>query len=175
MTIVNSMVKPVIKNYKKLSQSAQAQRQVAQRASQMYGLNKTKAAIAKGKASITGALTPVVDKIISASDSFGIVAKTLGTMKRKGIKKAKPDIKEAVKEITGVNDIKAATQSGGAVKGAMESGKAATRLATTLGFFVAGNFVPLPGASIIGWVAGEKLANFLLGKPFTKQAKNLIK
>lgn len=173
--MISAIFKPIVKGCRRISDSAQARREVANRAAKMYKINKAKAAIASGQATIVGGMTPVMDQVISSSDSFGVVAKTLGKMKRKGIKKAKPDIKEAVKEIAGVNDIKAATEAGGVARGMLETGKAATRLTSTLGLFIAGNFVPFPGMSLVGWVTGEKLANIILGKPFTKQAKNLIK
>ena len=175
MNIVGKAFRPIINGCKTMSKGAQTQRLVAERAAKRYQLSKTQAAIASGKATVVGAMNPVVDKISSISDSFGVVAKTLGKMKRKGIKKAKPEIKQAVKEIVGINDIKAATEAGGIAKGVLETGKAATRLTTTLGLFAAGNLVPLPGISLVGWVTGEKLANILLGKPFTKQVKNIIK
>ncbi len=173
--MIGAIFKPVVKGCQQMSDSAQARREIAQRAAKIYKLNKAQTAIASGKATVVGGVTPIVDKVASVSDSFGVVAKTLGKMKRKGVKKAKPEIKEAVKEIAGINDIKAATEAGGVARGVLETGKAATRLTTTLGLFIAGNFVPFPGVSLVGWVTGEKLTNLLLGKPFTKQAKNLIK
>ena len=175
MNIFNAVVKPVINGCKKISESSKTQKQIAKQAAKAKNYGKTRTALSTGKAAISGAVKPVMNKVISSSDSFEVVANTWGKVKQNVIKNSKSDLKNAIREIIGANDIQAATKSGGTIKGIAETGKAVTRLTTTLGLFVVGNIVPVPGASILGWVAGEKLANTLLGKPFTKQAKNLLK
>ena len=187
-----NIVSSITKSYKLITESAKSGREVAKRAASIHGASKAETTIAKGRGAISGALSPVLSGVTSVSDTFGTVSKTskqIGRNIRKtksrnsgkglkstieGIKNSAPEIKTALKDIAGVNDIKAATEAGGAAKGVVEAGKAITRLVSTLALAAAGTVAPIPGGSVLGWVAGEKIATTCLGKPFTKQAKKLI-
>ena len=189
-----NLILPIKTGYTAIVSSSQRGAQVAERASNMKNLSRVSTNVAKGKGYVTGAFTPIINGVAGLSDSLGTALKTLGKVSRNvrknkagnpdssslvstynGIKDSAPQIKEALKDISGVTDVVEATKAGGPVKGAVETGKAALRTTTTLGAFVLGNLLPVPGASIIGWVGAEKLVNTILGKPFTKQAKNIVK
>ena len=153
--------------------------------------------VAKIKGAIGGAFKPITEKLVELSPSFQTLMNVLKKVKRNvriavnktvsenpdaskmkakinGIKKSKPVLKNALHEIVGVYDIEAAIVKKGDIAGIKEAGKAVARMTSSLGLFAIGNFVPVPGASVVGWVAGEKLIEKCLGKPFTKQAKNII-
>ena len=175
MFALSNITKPIINGCKTVAKSSSDYCKVAQRAAQIKGVSPARTNVAKAKASVVGAFRPVIKTVKENSDSFDTVINTLGHIKRKGFKQAKPTIQEALKNISGINDIKMATKEKGVIRGIAETGKAITRLASTLGLFVAGNFVPVPGASVVGWVAGEKITEKCLGKPFTKQMQKIIR
>ena len=179
-TIVNG----VVKGLKNVTQASAQRAEASKRAASIQNLSSTKKQFAKSKGYIFGAFKPIMDKLEEMSDNVNVISKTLKKIKRnvnknsstiKGVKESSPEIKSAIKELSGINDVKAATEKGGITKGAIEAGKAAVRVSSSTALFVAGNFVPVPGASVVGWLAGEKLSNFLLGKPFTKQVSKMIK
>jgi predicted ATPase len=91
------------------------------------------------------------------------------------LKESIPQLKDAMKEVGGINDVKSAMKEEGVLKAIQEGGKAVTRVATSLGLAIVGTCTPIPAGTFAGWVAGEKLVNTCLGKPFTKQAKNILK
>lgn len=171
MNVAQKIVSPIVKGCQKVAKSSADYKAVAQRAAQMKDLNPANTFLLKQKCSVLGAVRPVMKKVQENSDSFNLAIETVKDVKRKGVKNSKPIIKGAFKELVGINDVKAATLEGGKAKGVLEGVKAATRLLSTLGLFVAGNLVPVPGASIAGWVAGEKITEKCLGKPYTKKIK----
>lgn len=198
---VNGVISPIVQSVKSgirtVTQSSTHYGEVAERAANMQKINAPCKNVAKIKGYFIGAFTPIIDKMNGLSDSFSVITKTLKKVgknvnksvakaldenpdaskfkaKMSGVKESLPIIKDALKEVGGVNDVKAATVSGGKVKGAIEAGKAAVRVTTSTGLATVGTFVPVPGATVAGWLAGEKLANACLGKPFTKQAKNIV-
>lgn len=189
-----NLMLPIKSGYTAITSSSRHGAKVAERAATMQSAKPVRKNIAKGKGYVTGAFTPIIEGVTNLSDSLGVALKTLGKIGRnvrktkfnnpdkskiqstiKGIKETAPQIKDAAKEIIGVKDVVEATKAGGTVRGVIEAGKATARVSMTLGAFVAGNLIPVPGASVVGWVGAEKLINTLLGKPFTKQAKNLAK
>ena len=195
--VISPIVQGVRTGIKTVSQSSSHYGEVAERAARMQNINPPCKNVAVLKGYIIGAFNPIIEKMNGLSDSFSIVTKTLKHVsktvnktvgktleenpdaskfnaKMTGIKESMPVIKDALKEVGGVNDVKAATAAGGKVKGAIEAGKAAVRVTSSTGLAVVGTFVPVPGATVAGWLAGEKLTNACLGKPFTKQAKNVI-
>lgn len=189
-----NLMLPIKAGYTTITSSSRHGAKVAERAATRQKAKPLRKNIAKGKGYVSGALSPMIEGVKNLSDSLGLALNTVGKISRnvrktkannpdkstiksiiKGIKDSTPHIKDAAKEIIGVTDVVEATKAGGAIKGAIEAGKATARVSTTLGAFVAGNLVPIPGASIVAWVGAEKLINTILGKPFTKQAKNLVK
>ena len=189
-----NMLLPVKAGLNRIIANSKRSAEVAERAANMQNLSVATTNVAKGKGYIRGAVTPIIDGVASASDTLGTALNTIGKVSKNvrktklknpdgskivstynGVVASTPQIKEALKDISGITDIVAATKSGGAVKGVLETAKAAVRTSTTLGAFAAANLLPVPGASIAAWVGAEKLINLLLGKPFTKQVKNIVK
>lgn len=195
-------IKPIVNEIRtginSVTQSATSYKEVAARAAEIHNLPASKANILKGKGWIIGLLKPIIKKLSNFSDNFQLLSETMKSTARNihksvrraqtdtpevsklqarinGIKESIPEIKNALNEISGINDIKAATQAGGTIKGSVEAGKAIVRNASITGMATLGTLTPLPGGTLIGWVAGEKLAELCVGKPFTKQAKNLAK
>ncbi len=201
MQIVNNIIKPIskgiVRGCKTVVNTSVEGKNTAERAGKMQHLGPAQINMAKGKGLINGAFKPLIDGLTDMSPNFQTLVNTCKKVQRnmkiavnkavkenpdasitkakiQGIKKSKPAVKSAINEIVGVNDIEAAIEKNGEKAGIKEAGKAMVRLTSSLSLFVAGNFVPIPGMSGAGWIAGEKLTELLFGKPFTKQAKNIL-
>ena len=198
---INNVIKPlsdgIIGGCKAVLNSSVEGKNIAKRAGQLQNLNTAQMGIAQSKGFVTGAFKPLMTSLSSMSPSVETLTGTYRRVQRNmkiavnraiaenpeasqtkaridGIKKSKPTLVEAINEITGVNDIDAAIIKEGNVAGVKEAGKAAARLASSLSLFILGNFVPVPGMNIAGWLAGEKATELVLGKPFTKNIKKMM-
>ena len=201
MQIVNNLLKPISKGLvsgcKTVVNTSIESKNTAERAGKLQHLTPTQINIAKGKGLINGAFKPLIGGLTDMSPNFQTLINTYKKVQRnmkiavnkaveenpdasktkakiQGIKKSKLAVKSAINEIVGINDIDAAIEKSGEKAGIKEAGKAMVRLTSSLSLFVAGNFVPIPGMSGVGWIAGEKLTELIFGKPFTKQAKNIL-
>ena len=201
MRVVNNFLKPITKGIlnrcKAVADSSVEGKNIAKRAGQIQNLNPAQMGIAQSKGLISGAFRPFLNELTTLSPNVETLTSTYKRVQRnmnaavnkaiaenpnasttkariEGIKKSKQKLTEAINEIVGVNDIEAAVAKEGEIAGVKEAGKAMARLTSSLSLFLAGNFVPVPGMSVAGWIMGEKATELLFGKPFTKQAKNLI-
>ncbi|MCM1264785.1 MAG: hypothetical protein NC200_01180 [Candidatus Gastranaerophilales bacterium] len=193
-------IKPMMNSIKSgihsVSQNASSYQEVASRTAQIHNLSQAQSNILKDKGWIIGLFRPIFRKLVNISDSFSVLSSTMQSTSRnirkavcvakeenpdaskikakiQGVKESIPEIKKALKEISGINDVKAATQAEGKLRGTIEAGKAFARTASIASFSTIGTLIPIPGGTILGWLGGEKLADLCLGKPFTKQIKNL--
>lgn len=190
--------KPIIKTMqnacREVLQKSRTTAAAANRVANMQKLSYVKKTYARGKGYFIGGCKPVVDGLCDMSDNIDVIRGTVKKVQKKirnvskkdidksgfsatldGIRESAPEIKAALKEIIGANDVKAATEQGGILLGAKEAGKAAIRVVSSTALFIAGNLVPVPASSVAGWIAGERIANTIMGKPFTKQIGKVIK
>jgi len=197
MTVLRKVFYPinrcVSKGYQNVSEGIKHSGSVSQRAAQMQNKSKAGVRMAKAKGQFFGFFTPMIDALKAMSPSFNIAMGTLSNISRntriiknrkpqqtwirtkiQGFKESSPKIKDASKELFGINDIIAATEAGGKIQGAKEAGKAAARVSTTLAGFIGGNLIPIPGLSLAGWVGCEKLTELIFGKPYTKKLAQKI-
>lgn len=172
--IVNSITNEIRGTYETVAKSSNEYKAVAQRSAELQKLGVSKTRIAVGKGYLIGAFRPIINKLNSSSDSFDLLTKTYKKVRRNGVKNSAPEIKNALKELSGVYDVKSATETEGKIAGIKEAGKAGVRLISSISLFTIGNFIPVLGASAAGWIAGEKLAEKIIGKPYTKKLKNLL-
>ncbi len=193
---VTNILTPITKGVKnkciEVSRNASERVEIASRAARIKNKNGIETSIAKSRAYISGGCKPVVDGMIDASDSMQIVSNASKAIKKKiratkkknpmqsqfattiqGLKESVPEITDAIKELGGIKDIKAATEAGGKMQGAKEAAKATFRLGLSGSLYILGNFIPIPATSIAGLMAGEKVADLLVGKRFTKQIEKI--
>lgn len=198
MRVVNNIIKPIANGFVTVADSSSHRADVARRASHIYDAGAVRTRIAEGSGYISGAVKPVVDGLSSCSDSIGVISDAIHKVSRKmrvcknrtkqenpnasalkanirGLKQSAPEIKEALNEVMGVNDVRVAKQEKGVIAGVKETGKAVTRVALSGLLYAAGSFIPVPGTGLAGYILGEKVANTVLGKPYTKIAKNIAK
>lgn len=179
---------------KVLRESAAHKQAIVERASQIYHYSPTTTKVKKVTSGIAGYIAPVLKKVKEESPSLAGITETCSAIKKnisqakkapenvglsgikktlKGLKNAKSDVSHSLGDVIGINDIILAKEQGGTSKAILEGGKSALRvlLSTALG----GACVPLPipGAMVGGWFAGEKIAEKIVGKPLSKQIAKL--
>lgn len=175
MNLINIGSKTFKNYYNYFAKSSADSVNIAKRASKIYGMNPVQSAYVQSKAAVNGACKPFVQKAKDNSYSLDTLTNMIKTVKRKGLSSSKDCVGNAFKELSGINDVKAAINNQGTVGGIKEIFKTATRLVSSGGLFVAGAISPIPCGSVLGWVVGEKITEKCLGKPFTKQIQKLIK
>lgn len=177
-----------------LTDCASHRKDVVERASQIYNYSPTKTKVKKFTGGIVGYIAPVLKKMKSESQTFGALSEGCSTVSRNitiakrtaqrdgtssisatinGIKDSKEALKRSLGELVGVNDVMLAKQHAGTGRAVLEGGKSALRLAASGTLSAACIPIPIPGAFIGGWFAGEKLVEKLVGKPFSKQIAKL--
>lgn len=181
-----------------IAENANRQKRVAKRAAQMYNLspNTTKALEVQGWCK--GAFQTFFKKVSGLSDNVQTLINTVSTVgknmkasttqarnanpkasvikaKLSGLKESLPEIKTAIKQVGGVNDVKAAYEHGGKIAGIKEAGKAAFRVGSCAGLSTLATFCPVPGAFITCWVTAEKASSLIVGKPFLKKMAQKVK
>ncbi len=179
---------------KVLCNNAKEKRAIVERASQIYGYSSTQTKVKKVSSAITGYIAPILKKVKEESPSITGLTETFSAIKKnisrakkapeneglsnirktlRGLKNSKGEVAHSLGDVIGVNDVILAKQEAGTTKAVLEGGKSALRvlLSTALG----GACVPLPvpGAMVGGWFAGEKIAEKIVGKPFSKQIAKL--
>lgn len=198
MRVASNIITPITRSLTTIADSSSHGADVARRASRIHDAETVRTRVAEGTGYVSGAIKPVMDGLSSCSDSIGVISDTVKKVSRnvraskntalsenpnassikaklEGLKKSAPEIKSALKEITGVNDIKAAKHEKGTIAGVKETAKAFARVSLSGILYVAGNFVPVPGTGLAGYILGEKVANTVFGKPFTKIAHGIKK
>lgn len=198
MRVSNNIIRPIARGIETITDSSLHSANVARRASRIHEAGSVRTKIAAGTGYVSGAVQPVVNGLSNCSDSIGVITDTIKKVSRKmraskntalsedpkasalkagmkGLKQATPELKSALKEITGVNDIKAAKKEKGTITGVKETAKAAARVSLSSLLYVAGSFIPVPGTGLAGYILGEKVVNTVLGKPFTKIASKIKK
>lgn len=177
-----------------LCESSKQRRAVVERAAQMYNYSPTKTKVQKITSGVAGYIAPIVKKVKEASPSLSALTDTISAVKHniskakkapeneglstvkktiKGIAGSRKDVGRSLGKVIGVEDIKLAKQEAGTTRAVLEGGKSALRVVTSGTLSALCTPVPIPGAMIGGWVAGEKLVEKIVGKPFSKQIKNL--
>lgn len=177
-----------------LCKSASHRKDVVERAAKIYNYSPTKTKVKKVTGGIAGYVAPVLKKIKAESQSLGALTEGYSAVSRnvkiakraakrdgtstisatiKGVKDSKGAITHSLGELVGVNDVMMAKEHAGTVRAVLEGGKSAFRLISSGALSAACLPVPIPGAVVGGWFAGEKLAEKLLGKPFSKQIAKL--
>jgi hypothetical protein len=177
-----------------LKNSASRHSEIANRAANIYNYGETKAKVVKTSQRIVGYINPILNKIKTDSPTISSLSKMFNSIKNniltskkearaingsmigatiKGIKNSKKELINGLKEASGVNDVILANKHGGTGKAICEGGKSALRLVASSALSAACTPVPVPGACIGGWFAGEKLVEKLVGKPFSQQIKNI--
>lgn len=195
------IVKNICTNFARKTQTmrngAANRKAVVERASKIYHYSPTKTRIAKATNSVTGYVAPVIKKVKSESPTISAISEGCSAIKQgvanakkapanqgasaikttlQGIKDSSEAIKNSLANIAGINDVKMAKQQAGTSRAVLEGGKSALRLIASSALSAACLPLPIPGAMIGGWFAGEKLVETIVGKPFSKQiAKQLTK
>ncbi len=191
---VSTICSNIVTKNKVLCNNAKEKRAIVERASQIYGYSSTQTKVKKVSSAITGYIAPILKKVKEESPSITGLTETFSAIKKnisrakkapeneglsnirktlRGLKNSKGEVAHSLGDVIGVNDVILAKQEAGTTKAVLEGGKSALRvlLSTALG----GACVPLPvpGAMVGGWFAGEKIAEKIVGKPFSKQIAKL--
>lgn len=177
-----------------LKESANHRVDVVERAAEIYNYSPTKKSVKKLTGRISGYFAPIMAKIKRESPTASAISSTykevstnIAKAKRtasetgesrikgafKGIGQSKSALTNGLKEIAGINDVILAKQEAGTKQAILESGKSALRLTTSAILSAICTPVPIPGAMVGGWVAGEKITEKLVGKPFSQQIAKL--
>lgn len=183
----------IVSKTQALRESAVQRMAIVDRAADVYHFSNGKKAVKKATNAITGFITPVLKKIKTESPTINSISETFSTISRniskakmsgetnsscikntvEGIKASKKDIVHSLGELSGVNDVKLAKEQAGTGRAILEGGKSMLRFLTAGGLSAVCLPIPIPGAMIGGWFAGEKLAEKLVGQPFSKLANKV--
>lgn len=177
-----------------LRESAAQRQTVVERAAQIYNYCPTKTKVKKFTSGIAGYVAPVLKKAKEDSPSLSALTETISALRQsiskakrapeneglsnirktlQGIKNSKNEVGHSLGGVIGVNDIVLAKEQAGTGRAILEGGKSALRVLTSGALSAACIPVPIPGAIIGGWFAGEKIVEKIVGKPFSKQIQKL--
>lgn len=131
---------------------------------------KTDSPSISGISNTVSAIKKNVSNAKNAPENNGLssIRKTL-----MGLKNSKSEVTHSLGDIVGVNDVILAKQEAGLGRAILEGGKAALRILASSALGGACVPIPIPGAMVGGWFAGEKLVEKIVGKPFSKQISKL--
>lgn len=184
----------IAKKTEVLRNSAAERQAVVERASQIYNYGPTKTKVKKVTSGIAGYIAPILRKIKEESPSLSGLTETFSAIKKniakakidpennglsgvrktiKGLKNAKGEVAHSLGDVVGVNDVILAKEQGGTSKAILEGGKSALRVLLSSALGGACVPLPIPGAMVGGWFAGEKIAEKIVGKPISKQLGKL--
>lgn len=200
------VIKPYITNMSKVANAVKKSThngvQIAHRTSEIKGLSKFSRKALQYRTAITHAMEPFIKWASEISESTKTIVetgKTIGKNINKSVARATsknpksskfvagvrggykslPDVGDALLSVSGINDVKAAKKAAGTIAGVKEAGKSALRVTSSATLAAAGTVVPVPGLSVAGWLVGEKLANSIVGKPYTikypKESEKVLK
>lgn len=184
----------IVSKTKALRESAAHRQAVVERAAKVYHYGPVKTKVKKVTSGISGYVAPMLKTVKEESPSLAGLNKTISTISKNiskaknapenqglsiikkilmGLKNAKGDVAHSLGDVVGVNDVMLAKEVGGTEKAIVEGGKSALRVLASGALSFVCLPVPIPGAMIGGWFAGEKLVEKIVGKPLTKQLTKL--
>lgn len=169
--------------------------QIARRVSQLKGSNAFAGKMLEFKSFIKHAVAPFFEWAAGKSNTVKTIVDTSKKVSRnitknvgraveknpkaskfvaglKGVDASLPALGSAALVVTGIKDVNDARKNEGTAAGVKEAGKSAVRVTTSAALATAGAILlPVPGMATAGWLAGEKLANLVVGKPYSSKDK----